>query len=409
MSKYFSFTKTCAERLPRFGWVIANRQDRVIPPGILGNEKTRAKFIRSVFAFPFGHTFAWEDDELEVDIRDRVVVEWGLFQGLSIASRRIYASTVTIYLRWASEVNCQDPWPLTETRAALFAAWRLRDNACQVNTIRSNFTHLQEFHRNLGMDWDWTMYPRLKRMFRGWASSCAVPTKKQRKPWLFDIFVKWQEEMPIDDTNLEDVTVWTAALIMFWSLARGSEVVTNSACRPSKYRTLRWKNVHLHKTHASIRLVTAKNDIYHDGADLLLPQLKNKKFCPVHWLAVLANLQARHLPSNKQGWLFPLTPDSPLAMDYFRRRIKTVLAFLGFNPDDFNTHSFRIGGATELFRRGVNPDVIKKLGRWKGDTYEMYTRPDAATCALWARVITTKPVLSDLDAITFLFGDEWRH
>ena len=93
--------------------MVPNRVDRVIPPGLLGDVKARAKFIRSVFAFPFGHTFAWEDAELEVDDRDRVLVEWGMFQGLSIASRRVYASSITIYLRWADAVKCANPWPLT--------------------------------------------------------------------------------------------------------------------------------------------------------------------------------------------------------------------------------------------------------------------------------------------------------
>ena len=141
---------TVAELPPKFGWVVANRQDRVIPPEILRNAKKRAKFIRSVFAFPFGHTFAWEDSDLQVDDRDRVLIEWGMFQGLSIASRRVYASSITIYLRWADAVKCTNPWPLTETRAALFAAWRLRDSGVQVQTIKNNFTHLQDFHNNLG-------------------------------------------------------------------------------------------------------------------------------------------------------------------------------------------------------------------------------------------------------------------
>ncbi|KAH3690779.1 hypothetical protein DPMN_191980 [Dreissena polymorpha] len=30
----------------------------------------------------------------------------------------------------------------------------------------------------------------------------------------------------------------------------------------------------------------------------------------------------------------------------------------------FNTHSFRIGRATDLSRKGVPPEVIAKLGRW---------------------------------------------
>ncbi len=61
-----------------------------------------------------------------------------------------------------------------------------------------------------------------------------------------------------------------------------------------------------------------------------------------------------------------------------------------------------------FFRRGVSPEVIKRLGRWKGNTFQIYVRPDAETCAIWARAILSKPIIDDLDDITFLFQDEWR-
>jgi hypothetical protein len=35
------------------------------------------------------------------------------------------------------------------------------------------------------------------------------------------------------------------------------------------------------------------------------------------------------------------------------------------NPNDFNTHSFRICAATSFSVLGKSDDEIKKLGRWK--------------------------------------------
>ncbi len=37
-------------------------------------------------------------------------------------------------------------------------------------------------------------------------------------------------------------------------------------------------------------------------------------------------------------------------------------------------HSFRIGGTTFYLLQGVNPDVVKKLGRWKSDAFLRYWR-----------------------------------
>jgi len=39
-------------------------------------------------------------------------------------------------------------------------------------------------------------------------------------------------------------------------------------------------------------------------------------------------------------------------------------------------HSFRIGGATSFLRAGVPPDVVKKMGRWKSDSFLIYWRED---------------------------------
>ena len=40
----------------------------------------------------------------------------------------------------------------------------------------------------------------------------------------------------------------------------------------------------------------------------------------------------------------------------------------------FMPHSFRIVGATMLFRIGVVEEVIKTMGRWASDCYRIYCR-----------------------------------
>ena len=71
-------------------------------------------------------------------------------------------------------------------------------------------------------------------------------------------------------------------------------------------------------------------------------------------------------------------------------------------------HSFRIGGATELFRRGVPREIIKILGRWHGLTYEVYIRPSAAECSQQLRTAMVGTVLPERVTAVFSFSDPQR-
>jgi len=60
--------------------------------------------------------------------------------------------------------------------------------------------------------------------------------------------------------------------------------------------------------------------------------------------------------------------------NWFRRQVKIAMASIGHDPDFYAGHSFRAGGATELFTRGLPYEQIKKFGRWKSDAALIYYR-----------------------------------
>jgi hypothetical protein len=45
--------------------------------------------------------------------------------------------------------------------------------------------------------------------------------------------------------------------------------------------------------------------------------------------------------------------------------LKSALRFLGYNENDYNTHSFRIGAATHASKMGKCDDEIMTMDRWK--------------------------------------------
>ncbi|KIY62501.1 hypothetical protein CYLTODRAFT_426868 [Cylindrobasidium torrendii FP15055 ss-10] len=64
----------------------------------------------------------------------------------------------------------------------------------------------------------------------------------------------------------------------------------------------------------------------------------------------------------------------------FMRRCNEVWAEKGLEP--LTGHSFRIGGATHYLVNGVQPNVVKAMGRWKSDAFEAYWRDLEALAAI---------------------------
>ena len=94
--------------------------------------------------------------------------------------------------------------------------------------------------------------------------------------------------------------------------------------------------------------------------------------CPVQ--AFREYLDVR--PSASRHAQFFLTQSgSPLTYDTVRTNLQAQCKALGLRELKLNTHSFRIGRATDLFLAGVSIETIKVWGRWKSDAIYKYLKP----------------------------------
>ena len=70
--------------------------------------------------------------------------------------------------------------------------------------------------------------------------------------------------------------------------------------------------------------------------------------------------------------------------------VKTLMKAVGRDPRDYGAHSLRIGGATAAMAAGVDPAIIKVLGRWSSDIYMIYMRMNSeAAAAAGAAIAST--------------------
>jgi integrase len=75
--------------------------------------------------------------------------------------------------------------------------------------------------------------------------------------------------------------------------------------------------------------------------------------------------------------LFAMEDGTPLTRKALTKALRTALIAARVpSAELYKGHSFRRGGATSLARVGVPDSVIKTIGRWKSQAYQLYVDID---------------------------------
>ena len=56
--------------------------------------------------------------------------------------------------------------------------------------------------------------------------------------------------------------------------------------------------------------------------------------------------------------------------NFVAEKLKLLVLHAGLDPSRYNTHSLRIGRATDLAKAGVPEAIIQQTGRWESDAYK---------------------------------------
>jgi hypothetical protein len=163
-----------------------------------------------------------------------------------------------------------------------------------------------------------------------------------------------------------DRAVRACAALAFWGQFRLGELLPTAATgwSPSTHPSRAcWDGT-------SLRLPSTKTT-RSKGASVSLHS-QSSRTCPI-------KAMRRYVDEVKAGPgepLFTYTRPSgdrvSLTKRAFLDRFNEVIALDGH--DAVQGHAFRIGGTTELLRRGVAPDIVKMAGRWKSDSFLRYWR-----------------------------------
>lgn len=193
------------------------------------------------------------------------------------------------------------------------------------------------------------------------------PSVDTRRPITINILDLFFNSLPhICSSSYETSLFRTAFVLTFFAALRISEVVSSNKKSESN---LRLADILL--SHNSLRVFIRKSKTDQSGRGIWLSlNSLDSHICPVrnisHYLAIRPFCL---------GSLFIHEDKSVLTRFQFNSLLKKCLHYNRLDAFKFTSHSFRIGAATEASRLGLESNLIKKLGRWESDRFQLYIRP----------------------------------
>ena len=296
------------------------------------------------------------------------VVQRLMQAGLAPSTQRTYAAGKKKFLTFCQESNIT-PLPVTESKLINFVAYSVSKGQtikCYLSAVR----HLQVTCG--GGDPRVESMPLLELTLRGAKKEQAGMAKRTRLPITPIILERMRQVWNADPSNWDHVMLWAASCVGFFGFLRSGELTVPESDEFDPKQHLMFTDLAIDDAAnprvISMRIKQSKTDPFRQGVTIYLGRT-GLALCPV--AALLAYLVLR---GKGDGPLFRFKNGQPLTRARLVSAIRGVLKEAGFAPDDFSGHSFRIGAATTAAACGVPVDVIKTLGRWRSEAYQLYIR-----------------------------------
>ena len=157
--------------------------------------------------------------------------------------------------------------------------------------------------------------------------------------------------------------------MMYHACLRAGEIVSSNTSK----HTLRRNNIRTYNINGQQKLKLKFTSYKHSNGKTpsmrLDPKLPNK-YCPIH----LYQLYDKVAPSARYH-AFTLINGEPLTRKAISDTLTLCTSHLSMKGL-YNTHSFRIGKATDMVDEGYTDEQIITYGRWKSNAFRLYIRPD---------------------------------
>lgn len=270
--------------------------------------------------------------------------------------------------------------PLNQADLILYCTHR--SQSVGISTIKGDLAAIRNWHVERGWDWPDSKnrkreWPMLDRVLRGIEIKQGPKTKDKRKPISLTMLQELVNQANFD--NFNDRAIACIMILLFFGLFRISELCSDSPMKQLCFKDITFHPSVLQPQYVKFKLPCTKSSQIH-GEEVVMGITENR-LCPVNAIYYVLLLRQKHIlkqnpiPPTQTQPVFMFENNKPILRSHIRNKLKDWLKACKYDTKDYNTHSFRIGGATLLAKNGVSKAFIKAIGRWKSDVFMSYVRP----------------------------------
>ena len=231
-------------------------------------------------------------------------------------------------------------------------------SAVSLPTIQVYLAAITFWHHTQGLCSPVSNNSTLKLLIRGiWCSQAERPPKRCRLPISPQILNQLQGAVDADTSmSGRDSRLLRAAMsLAFYGFLRVGEFTAT----PLHPVPLRRRDIWFVGHQLKVLVRRSKSDQWGRGT-IVSVGCSGDSSCLVS--SMKRYLECCLAPSSSPYFIWE--DGSPLTARKFRLQLWVYFGKLGLDPNQFNTHSFRIGAATTAAKVGISSGVIKQLGCW---------------------------------------------
>jgi hypothetical protein len=293
-----------------------------------------------------------------------------LRNGYAPQTNKNYSYAIRRFLDFSAKcgIPAADALPASPKIVSLFIANGV--GTTSESTARGNLSAIAAWHRINGFPFETP--PQITIIKKG--IRALWPGEKQKKaprkpisPGMMLALIKqWRTGSP------KELCALAIALAAWCGIARLGELLPPSASEVDAKRLPRrnhWTPSPTIPNCSSISLPWTKTTLWKGATICLLPQ--KYPFDPS--LAIATHLMSSPLPSTHLLCEYQDSHTTQV-LDKFTFMLMANAIWKSHGWPSLSGHSFRIGGTTTYLRAGVDPKVVKKMGRWTSDAFLLYWR-----------------------------------
>ena len=181
-----------------------------------------------------------------------------------------------------------------------------------------------------------------------------------------------QLETEFDKQLYLEIMYKSLFLVAYYGLMRIGELAQG-------VHTLKAKNIHSSAAKNKLLLVLYSSKTHRAESNpqqikiTEIDQSKNKgNFCPFKLTRQFLKLRGPYTDDDDNLYVF--RDNSPVTPEQVRKLLRKLLCNLQLDAALYDTHSFCIGRATDLYKEGRSLEYIKRVGRWRSNAVYRYLR-----------------------------------